>query len=387
MDRYTFGHLHDSDQQYRGTSGVMDFQTHPEPEISFSSQAWFRSLESKSRDEDASQRLFSPSTLGGKLGVANSKPRSSSAPEVRPLTSADTLSSATSETSFELPLPSANHEALPGNQRASLKFKAKHERQGTMEITESVFDLMKKRFGKDDSDRGRIYVLHNADHPGLYKIGRTFRPIKERRREIEHCVEYKLVAINDDNHIEIPNYQRVEKLIHAELWNFERDFACKSHEKPKNHGEWFEISEEKALEVVGRWKKWISTDPYSDGRLRPKEFLRMNIFRQDPDMMNSLVTDDGESWRWDVFTSISGLYLEYLWFKNFLCAKRPKPMSDCSRFDSLLKHWKSNLVVSLLIAIIPVISTPLAYIFPSFSTVIALADTMLLVSICLLYAA
>ena len=41
---------------------------------------------------------------------------------------------------------------------------------------------------------------------------------------------------------------------------------------PTEHGEWFEITEEKALEVVNKWRDWvIKNEPYRpDGSLRTR---------------------------------------------------------------------------------------------------------------------
>ncbi|KAK7449133.1 hypothetical protein Landi51_06212 [Colletotrichum acutatum] len=58
-----------------------------------------------------------------------------------------------------------------------------------------------------------------------------------------------------------------EKLVHAELANFCRSWACGCGKK---HREYFEVSDEIALEVWSRWTKFCEQEPWdSQGRLLP----------------------------------------------------------------------------------------------------------------------
>ena len=264
---------------------------------------------------------------------------------------------------------------------------------------------MKMPIKKDNPDKGRIYILRIVDNPGLVKIGRTTKMIWKRKGQINRCINRKVEAINDDNHANVPDHQRVEKLIHAELWHYERTFhclckqnskrkkySCEDHDGLTAHGEWFEIPEAKAIEVVGRWTRWISTDPYRNGKLKSSEVLRIDACAQNPDHMNSMIAGNGINkdngfWRWDDFLGTSGLYLRYLWLHQLLYAKRFEKNSDCSRWDSFLKHWKSNVAFGLWITGFSVVMSIFRYLLPSCIAVLAVVTIAVLASSGILYAA
>ena len=277
-----------------------------------------------------------------------------------------------------------------------VEFEPRQSRRTVVEITNDVFKIMNQDFEKNNADEGRIYIVRSHDHPGLFKIGRTSRSINKRRDEISRCIGPKLDTVNDANHSCVPNVQRCEKLIHTELANYERKFCCGCKQKQRDcehldkltkHGEWFEISEAKAVEVVERWRKWISKNPYCDGALREKEWLLIKRHRDDQALMNSLISEDGEYWCWHAFMQTSMCYYEYLWLKNRLFSKRPGKQSDRSRWESLLKHWKSNIIFCLLILMVLIVSSAIVSIFGFSSSAYVLMDTIILGIGGILYAA
>jgi hypothetical protein len=68
----------------------------------------------------------------------------------------------------------------------------------------------------------------------------------------------------------VPNAQRAETLTHYELikeWRRER--MCRAESCRKSHMEWFEISIERAKQVLGDWARFMKrAEPYDrDGQL------------------------------------------------------------------------------------------------------------------------
>jgi hypothetical protein len=137
-------------------------------------------------------------------------------------------------------------------------------------------------------DDGYIYIFRSKPDafPGrnYVKIGKTRQRPQERRKQWEKGCKFECIHIQDDNDKRFLHYGKAESIIHAELYNERRKFECpkchKGHDlelgekstrkTATEHGEWFEISEEKALEVVNKWRDWIiQKDPYRpDGTLR-----------------------------------------------------------------------------------------------------------------------
>jgi len=265
-------------------------------------------------------------------------------------------------------------------------FKSRNDDRSFVSTMYAVFGLMATdivtKAPKEGcvAKEGCVYLLRTAAFPGFIKFGYTTRPIEVRMKEINRCVDHKLEIVDPDySRAQYPNYKRVEKLVHEELSTCRRCFDCPckrarrigsefksdGNRKEGTHGEWFETSEEKALEVVRRWRNWMSTDPYIDGKLRFKEVLRINAYAGNSDTMKSMLTETGQDWRWDRFMSTSSLYLEYLWLCNFFCAKRVIDESDCSRLDSVLKHWKSNVIFGLSVTAVSILLSALPVLFPS----------------------
>lgn len=266
-------------------------------------------------------------------------------------------------------LPIFNPESTTAPSHRSLRFQAYHQEAiSARVVAHSIFAVMKNQLkGKADLGEGRIYSLYMPDHPGFIKIGRTTQAIMKRRDQIQRCVEFKLHSANDDDHCPIPNHGRVENLIHAELRNYRRCFTCavckqkpkleeRKGEKPREkrhdcdglkiHGEWFEIDQAKAFKVIGRWKDWISMAPYCDGALRPREQLRINYYASNARRMKRMETMAGEDWRWDEFMTFPEWRYWCSWTRHEFFRERLETSSR-SRFDSLCKHWQSNVLFCL----------------------------------------
>ena len=230
-------------------------------------------------------------------------------------------------------------DSRPAPRILGLKFKRYYEDDlETPEVTDNVFKLMKEPLKSITAPaKGYIYALSIENYPGYVKIGHTGVSIASRRKAIGKCVPYKLRLYDCNDFHRIPNYQRLEKLIHAELRNERRKFACCCGKKPKSddcsktHGEWFAISETEASVVINRWRKWMSSDPYTERTLRPTEQLKIDYYNGRADF------------RWSDFVEFPRWKLQIVWFYHELHRPRPdKP--NCSRWDSFCKYWKPNLI-------------------------------------------
>ncbi len=234
---------------------------------------------------------------------------------------------------------SSDPRAVP--QTPGSKFKPYH--QGDLpsaEIRDNVFRLLQGPLTQSKTPtKGYIYALSIENCPGYVKIGRTRVSISSRRKAIERCVSYKLQVYNDNDFYRVQNYERLEKLIHEELRNERQKFACCCRKKTADddcstmHGEWFAISEVKASEVINTWRKWMSSDPYTERALRPTEQLKIDYYNGYAAKVQFQWTDFVDFPRWK---------LQWIWLYNELHKSRPDKPS-CSRWDSLCKHWKSNL--------------------------------------------
>ena len=255
-------------------------------------------------------------------------------------------------------------------------------------ITNNVFNLLLKDLGKSkDPNQGYIYALSMEGDKGYVKIGCTGDSIAKRLTDIKRCVRYRLHVFNENDYRLVPNYERVEKLIHEELRKKRRHFPCTVCPPnknatgiacPKMHDEWFEISEAEASEVVDRWREWMWSDPYCEGQLRPTERLKIAYYRRSAAHLP-----------WTDFARFPRWKLPWIWlYEEFHKSRPQKP--NCSRWDSLCKHWKSNLVFFLGTLIFSyVLFIVLAMLPSAFISIryLALANSIFLGGSALLYAA
>ena len=120
-----------------------------------------------------------------------------------------------------------------------------------------------------DTTPGYIYIFTLPSRPGYVKIGKTEIALQNRVSQQKTCCKLSYSLIQDANDKPFRWYGIVEQLVMAELHNCRRRLSCSK--RKKGHDEWYEISEEKALEVVERWRRWmVQGEPYdSNGLLTP----------------------------------------------------------------------------------------------------------------------
>jgi hypothetical protein len=169
----------------------------------------------------------------------------------------------------------ANKEKQPKSRRLSPKI-----RDIWKEIRGWIWNNIKKLIQPCD---GFIYVFKCASFPpGYVKIGKTSQdwPV-ERMKQWEGKCQITGIRIPDPNDKRFRHYGIVERIVHAELRNERRTYICwcgvrhqlmidQENTTRLGHQEWFEIGEQKALEVVEKWRRWVvQMQPYKkDGSLR-----------------------------------------------------------------------------------------------------------------------
>lgn len=296
-----------------------------------------------------------------------------------------------SDPRFQIPFPIIDPDFEPYHEESISAVGVAHE----------VFDTMRAALSekiKSDplEDVGYIYIFSQVERPGFVKIGRTKNLItgpKGRKRQIQRCFKYHLKIISDAGYSSIENHSKVERLVHLELRNYRRRFPCpcrrirhdgNAQDGLTNHGEWFEISPKKAIEVVTRWKKWMGMEPYLGGVLVRREKVRIDLYRKKKDMVHRNEKD----WRWDLFLEDTHLQRCRLWLQgNFLGAREK---STCSPCGSLWKHWKSNVIFILGFFLVScLLSVTSEFVdFPSaFAPSSAILHTLILGTGAILYAA
>ncbi len=216
-------------------------------------------------------------------------------------------------------------------------------------IISKVFWLMQQplKEGNDFKD-GYIYSYSIADHPGYMKIGFAGKEPNDRMNRIEKCLSTHELDYPDSTNFEVPNYKKLEKLIHAELQPYRRTLKCDKPRCSAGHNEWFEIDEAKAIEVIDRWKEWMNCNPYNSTRkLSATETLRIETFRKKNRLEQLIIRSDeadqpGE-WDWDAFFQHSITKIDLLFY--LMVRKRPEMVNPRSKGRSLQDNLKSNILL------------------------------------------
>ncbi|KAH8587705.1 T5orf172 domain-containing protein [Bisporella sp. PMI_857] len=135
---------------------------------------------------------------------------------------------------------------------------------------------------REVNEEGHIYILkapkYSQDYfpgePSMLKIGRA-TDIAERMQTLSRtCKLSDLKRVQDPEDVPLRMYEKIEKLVHAELQNFSRVFECQGC--GARHKEWFAVTEEVALKTVQRWRKFIQQKPY-DGNGILKDYWSQKI--------------------------------------------------------------------------------------------------------------
>jgi hypothetical protein len=96
------------------------------------------------------------------------------------------------------------------------------------------------------------------------------------------------------NHFNVELYVRVEKLVHANLYNERMRESEGCPECNTRHHEWFRVRLSKAAGIAGLWSDWSRLEPFdNDGVLKRKWRKRLELVDlYDPDCWDKFVNDD-----------------------------------------------------------------------------------------------
>ncbi|RYP24910.1 hypothetical protein DL766_007177 [Monosporascus sp. MC13-8B] len=142
----------------------------------------------------------------------------------------------------------------------------------------------------------------------IVKIGVTKGSEQDRLKRIKSVCQHVLVEDQQDDpeHVPVPFYFKVEKLIHAELYNFLYVFDCHCGDGSRSHGEYFDVDRATAQEIAQRWRRFCRLRPYgADGRLTPFWDYRLrNRNRRVPfESEESIYDHDKRRQRWERFAN------------------------------------------------------------------------------------
>jgi T5orf172 domain len=120
---------------------------------------------------------------------------------------------------------------------------------------------IKRATGKSNPSPGWVYIYESpVSAPGKVKIGKTDSDPQERMAQWGKC-GVPLKEVDDSCRNAFDHFSMVESLIKFELHNERKKYKCygKTHAPKKwvEHGEWFEIDKQKALNCVRRWRNWL----------------------------------------------------------------------------------------------------------------------------------
>ena len=169
---------------------------------------------------------------------------------------------------------------------------------------------------------GWIYVLQIPDYKEYVKIGRTTQRMDARIRQIKKCRSGLMIKeIGCEFNSKVSYHERLEKIIHADLYNERCYFSCSckrsksrgdSHKSEASkidshqddgltkHGEWFKMDAQEAIERVEKWRTWMRQEPYeSPGSDREGE-LKQDFVRRVDFFEKQRISDDPSTW-WQEF--------------------------------------------------------------------------------------
>ncbi|RYN41564.1 hypothetical protein AA0114_g10745 [Alternaria tenuissima] len=156
------------------------------------------------------------------------------------------------------------------SQRVELSISAEfttHTHDPTHEDTVAwkICEDLNVRDPKRDLETGMVYMYSRISSPGYVKIGWTARSVDKRLAQWSECGYTPIELFRATG---VPYAQRVETLTHYELIKeWRREQPCKGCLKNKGkrvrHQEWFEVSQNRAIQILSTWVELFKkANPY-----------------------------------------------------------------------------------------------------------------------------
>ncbi|KFZ12171.1 hypothetical protein V501_04352 [Pseudogymnoascus sp. VKM F-4519 (FW-2642)] len=179
-----------------------------------------------------------------------------------------------------------------------IEFKQHKEMKSPSEVKAEILGIILQ--GDKEDRPGFVYIYKVKGSDGHVKIGKSRQKHGKRLNQWKAQCKLKPERISDPNHKILQYYGMVEKLAQMELSDKRKTYQCDVCRKggrssPKDeyaeHEEWFEVTEEHALEVVERWRGWlVQHQPYGlDGTL-------LGIWEWKHNKLSKANTVDFEEW-------------------------------------------------------------------------------------------
>ncbi|KAL8795021.1 MAG: hypothetical protein Q9195_002469 [Heterodermia aff. obscurata] len=171
--------------------------------------------------------------------------------------------------------------------RQKINFVKSHEKyqKQPQAIFNEVLKIIRQpaRTTKNLFQDGWIYVLQIPEYSEYVKIGRTTQRMEDRRKQINTCLDGVVIEeIGCETNTKVSYHERLEAIIHADLFNERYHFHCPCKNQKRNdslrtadcdshqsdgltkHGEWFRIDAEEAVQRVEQWRSWMRQEPYGE---------------------------------------------------------------------------------------------------------------------------
>jgi len=117
---------------------------------------------------------------------------------------------------------------------------------------------------------GTLYIFEREKDLGHVKIGFTTMVADDRFVSFESLCGFIPIPLRQIRHV--PCIRRTERLVHSELGQHRKYCTtCVNNPNCRTlHSEWFEVGKRHAMEIMGRWARWMTeADPYEvDGSLK-----------------------------------------------------------------------------------------------------------------------
>lgn len=126
----------------------------------------------------------------------------------------------------------------------------------------ALISIMTKQLGERDRHNGWVYLLKDPQCPGHLKVGYS-KDLSQRQKSHKDKCGWPLFPITNA----LPNTlyaRRAETLVKADLAHLCVNRRCPKPKCTENHTEWFKVDEHTAEQVVDKWAKWTSLNPYAD---------------------------------------------------------------------------------------------------------------------------